>query len=202
LNKAIVDTCFLEKFNIKGGFSDDDFRMLIEGADLELYIHPYVFDNELDMFSYAQRLVDKGICKKVDYESFIGADYYFEMYKSLYIEIYNEFYERKKISNEFKAMKMHSLEPDTDIINNRYSGSSMGDVHIIMMALFMEIPIILSEDNIDMIEIYDIAKRKINSDRTSLKIYKLGDVIEMAKENGIILGSELRRIRRAYDKHN
>lgn len=198
--KAIIDTCFIEKFN-NSGIISEDLKKLISAAEFELYLHPYIYQNELSMFSFSEDLVKSGFIKLVKYDEFIPADYYKNYYSSLFLEIYNEFYNRLLVSNPRKANKMHPLLPDTDVFNDRYGGSSIGDVHMIMMALFMEIPIILSQDNNDLTEIYEIAKYKINRDDYTLELYSVTDVVEYIKNSGSsnITNKELRRIKRAYD---
>lgn len=200
MDKAIIDTCFFEQFNKGIRFSEDDFCTLMYAMQMEILIHPYVYDKELSMHAYIDTLINKGLCRVVDYEEFLTTEYFKEMYRGLFVEIYNEFYNRKLVSNSRKAEKMHQLGQDTDIFEVRFSGASIGDVHIIMMAFFMNIPIILSEDNVDMMELYEIAKNKMNSDQYQLVLYKIKDVIEIVKDKKILSGKEIKRFRRAYTK--
>ncbi|SNU06191.1 hypothetical protein SAMN06297422_10676 [Lachnospiraceae bacterium] len=201
MNKAIIDTCFLEQFNKRPKYQVDDFRTLINGSEFELLIHPYVYIYELSMFSYINTLINDGLCRVVDYCEFIKTEYFKEYYKGLYIQIYNEFVQRKQITNPRKAMKMIPLDDNSDVFEIKHSGASYGDVHIIMMALFMEILIVLSEDNEDLIEIYNIAKKKINSERYKLLIYQVSDVVDLVRTKGIIAKKELKRIDRAFSRH-
>ena len=196
--KAIIDTCFLQKFHQKGRFSDD-FKLIVNAGEFELCIHPYVYDSELSMFSFVTSLLKQGICRIVDYNEFIGKEHIKMYYTGLYYEIYNEFYDRLKVICPSKAEKMHKLDKKTDIFTYRHAGSSLGDVHMVLMALFMNIPIILSEDS-DMELIFRIASKKINSDKYELEVYRIKDVSELisSKENCLISASELKRIRRAY----
>lgn len=60
---------------------------------------------------------------------------------------------------------------------------SLGDVHMILMAFFMNVPIILTEDT-DIEILKKITKLKINSDKYNLEIYSAMDLlIEIAKKN-------------------
>lgn len=196
--KAIIDTCFIERFN-KDSKSLMDFEILMKEAGLDLLIHEYIYENELSMFSYANQIIEHSICRVIEYKDFLSDDWLKEQYKGYFLEIYNEFYNRLRGMNSFKAEKMKELDESTDIFTYRSSGSSLGDVHMIIMALFLDVPIILSEDS-DMALIYDIAKRKINSGNRELEVYRINDVIEYIKANGsqLLSGKELRRIRRAY----
>lgn len=198
MNKAIIDTCFLEKFNTKNGFQADDFITLISGAGFELVIHPYVYENEMKMLPYVDTVIRKEVCRVADYSSFLKNDYEKFYYSGLYIEIYNDFCERQKIINPKKAEYMHKLGNNVDVFTCRYSKSSMGDVHVILLSLFLDVPIIMSEDNSDMNEIYQIAKSKMNSDKHVIEVLRVCDVVDIAKQKGTIDNKELKRIKRAF----
>ncbi|MBO7453017.1 MAG: hypothetical protein J6U54_22010 [Clostridiales bacterium] len=197
--KVIVDTCFLSKFK-KGTEISPDFRTLIDEAGFELLVHPYTYENEMGITSRMRKNLEQNNCRVIEYTEFLSSDAFRKYYSGLFIEIYNEFYARLVSCDSIKADKMHRLEEETDVFNIRFSGSSLGDVHIILLALFKNIPIILSEDS-DMSMIYSIAKTKINSDSYQLKVYKIVDLVEYikAKDGKTISNNELKRIRRAYD---
>lgn len=199
LIKAILDTCFLEKFK-KGTNISPDFNLLMTTVGFELLIHPYVYEYEMNMSSYANKIINQNGCRVVDYSDFISSEAFRLYYRGLFIEIYNEFYKRLVSLESPKVDKMHLLDEKTNVFEVRFSGSSIGDVHIILMALFMNIPIILSEDS-DMELIYSIAKSKVNSDQYQLNMYRIKDVIDYikSKDMNTISGKELRRLKRAYD---
>jgi len=202
LRTAILDMCFLNKFN-RNGQIDDSFQKLIFDSDFDLIVHPYVYRHELSMFSYVDKLISDGIIKVAEYEDFISNDVFRRYYSKLYIEIYNDFFEIEKIDNPKKAEKMHSLDDDTDVFEERYAKSSMGDVHIIMMAIFMDIPIILSEDNDDLIRIFKMAKRRKDSEDFKLELYTVMDLIEYVKkvEDRVLSKKELKHIKNAFGKY-
>ena len=194
--KAILDTCFLNKFNREAKIPDEFYKLMGE-AGFELLIHPYVFTNELSVQSYAKTLIDNGTCKLVNYDDFIMSDYYKAYYSGLFIQVYNEFYEYLKSTDSNKADKMSALGIDTDVFEYRRAGASIGDVHMILMAFFMEIPIILSEDS-DLAMIYKIAVKHINNQHYQLLVYNVNDVIEYIKnsDNRTISNKDLKHIRR------
>ena len=198
--KAIIDTCFFEKF-YKNAKLQEDFYILINEAGFELLLNPYVFEYELSMKSYIEKMINDGFVKVCKYDDFITEEHIRLYYTGLFVSIYNEFYENMKVLNPKKAEKMVELENDVDVFTKRAAGASLGDVHIILMALFMEIPIILSEDS-DMAEIYRIARNKFDSDKFKLMVYKVEDVIEYIKGKAghKIIDKELRRIKRAFGK--
>ena len=98
-----------------------------------------------------------------------------------------------------KADKAVRLTDKDNVFEIRKSGSSLGDVHIIMMAFFMDIPIILSEDS-DMDIIYQIAKNKMQSKKTSLKVYRVKDIIDELekKDDCKISHKQLKKIGRSH----
>ena len=162
MEKVIIDTCFLNRFK-RGSGLEDDFGLLMKEMDYEILIRPYIREYELDMFYYVDEYIDKGILKNVSYEDFLFNDFEKRYYRDIFIEIYNEFCERQQKLNPVKAKKMKKLDQDTDVFKIRRSGASIGDVHIILLALFEDISIILSEDNKDMI---DSLKKLINNGTT------------------------------------
>ena len=199
LISVLLDTCFLERFKKNSALSED-LNILINEAGFELLVHPYVYENEMSVLAYAKPLFEKDYCRVVKYDEFIPDDLFREYYKSIFLKIYNEFYDRLMAMGSLKAEKMKRLEDDSDIFSVRYAGSSIGDVHLVLMALFMGVPIILSEDNNDMRMIYDIASSRINSGSFQLIMYQVSDVVELIrnKDNRTISGKELKRLRRAY----
>lgn len=72
---------------------------------------------------------------------------------------------------------------------------SLGDVHMILMAFFMRLPIILSEDG-DIEFLRSVAKRKISSDSYNLDIYNVMDLIMMIaqKEDTKFSKKELEKV--------
>lgn len=72
---------------------------------------------------------------------------------------------------------------------------SLGDVHMILMAFFMKLPIILSEDG-DIEFLRSVAKRKISNDSYSLDIYNVMDLIMMIaqKEETTFSKKELEKV--------
>ena len=201
MRTAILDTCFLEKFN-RDGQIDESFQRLMKDAGFDLIIHPYVYKHELSMFSYVDKLISDGVFRVADYNDFITDDVFKVYYSKLYINVYNEFYEIEKIENPNKAENMHVLNDDVDVFEERYAKSSMGDVHMIMMAVFMDIPIILSEDNDDLFNIYKIVKRRKDSENFKLELYTVIDLIDQVKKSNdkTLTNKELKHIKNAFGK--
>ncbi len=198
--KAIIDTCFIERF-YKNTKIQNEFYELIQETGFRLLLHPYVYDNELKIRAFTDKMVKEGTLNVVEYKAFIKDDAFREYYRDSFVRIYNEFFKTIKAINQEKSLKMHELDENDDIFELRYAGSSLGDVHMIMMALFMELPIILSEDS-DMSIILSIAKKYTSRADFELLVYRVGDVIDYikSKPNHSISNSELKHIRRAFAK--
>ena len=72
---------------------------------------------------------------------------------------------------------------------------SLGDVHMILMAFFMRLPIILSEDG-DIEFLRFVAERKLSSNSYNLDIYNVMDLIMMIaqKEDTTFSKKELEKV--------
>ena len=125
--------------------------------------------------------IEKGVLKVLPYEAFITDDATKKYYEGLFFQIYEDFRNRLIAVNSPKAKKLIELDESADIFQIRMSGSSVGDVHIILLAIFMDIPIVLSEDS-DLDIIFRLTRNRIISEKRDLKVYRVQDVIEVIKE--------------------
>ena len=146
MQRVLVDTCFVEKFK-NGIHLSEDFKRLMCELGYEPVVHPYVLDKEFDVFDFVKESVEKGVLTVIPYEEFLKDDDTKQYYKALFFQIYEAFRSALIDVNSHKAERLIELDESTDIFNIRRSGSSLGDVHIILLAVFLEIPIILSEDS-------------------------------------------------------
>ena len=67
------------------------------------------------------------------------------------------------------------------VFSYRKAQMSLGDVHMILMAFFMQMPIILTEDS-DIGLLRSITKRKMSSNKYNLDIYNAVDLLRMIAE--------------------
>lgn len=198
MQKVLVDTCFVDKFK-EGIHLSEDFERLMCEVGYEPIIHPYVYEKELDVFDFVKEGIEKGVLKVLPYEAFITDDATKKYYEGLFFQIYEDFRNRLIAVNSPKAKKLIELDESADIFQIRMSGSSVGDVHIILLAIFMDIPIVLSEDS-DLDIIFRLTRNRIISEKRDLKVYRVQDVIEVIKEkeNKTISGKELKTLLRKY----
>lgn len=192
--EAIVDTCFFNKLSNYGKNSETLKKVLID-LDYKLVVHPYIAKNELDMFPHFNKLVEEGFIRKVEYNEFIEDEYDRELYEQYFGELYEEMREYFEIEQSKKQIEKLNIPNGQTIYTYRRAGMSLGDVHIILMAFFMKLPIILSEDG-DIEFLRSVAVRKISGDSYKLDIYNVMDLIMMIaeKEDTIFSKKELEKV--------
>lgn len=130
------------------------------------------------MFPYFNKLVEEGFIRKVEYTEFIEDEDDKDMYEQYFPELYEEMREYLAVKESKKQIEKLRIPKGQTIYTYRRSGMSLGDVHMILMAFFMKLPIILSEDG-DIEFLRSVAKRKISGDSYSLEIYNVMDLIRM-----------------------
>ena len=102
-----------------------------------------------------------------------------------------------------KQIEKLCLHKGQTIYNTHKQGSSMGDVHMILMASYLQMPILLTEDSdIDMLR--DIVKRRMCLGQYSLQILNGIQVIEKIakKQNSSLTIKEIEAILKAMGKRS
>ena len=147
------------------------------------------------MFPHFNKLVEEGFIRKVEYNEFIEDEYDRELYEQYFGELYEEMREYFEIEQSKKQIEKLNIPNGQTIYTYRRAGMSLGDVHIILMAFFMKLPIILSEDG-DIEFLRSVAVRKISGDSYKLDIYNVMDLIMMIaeKEDTIFSKKELEKV--------
>ena len=179
--EAIVDTCFFNKLS-NNGKNIEAFKKVLVDLDYKPVVHPYIAEKELDVFPHFNKLVDEGFIRKAEYSEFIEDDDDAELYEQYFPELYEEMRKYLEIKGSKKQIERLAIPKGQTIYTYRRAGMSLGDVHMILMAFFMRLPIILSEDG-DIDFLRSVAKRKISSDSYNLDIYNVMDLIMMIAQN-------------------
>ncbi|MCR5796734.1 MAG: hypothetical protein K6G63_02310 [Eubacterium sp.] len=174
--RAIVDTCFLQKIASQGK-SPDNIKRILDNSDYIPVAHKYVVEQELGLHSYLDKLIKDGYIRTIEYSEFLTDDFSKEIYENQFVDIYNEIRNYLKSSGSRKQMPELNIPKDKTIYSHHMSGSSMGDVHMILMASFMRLPVFLSEDS-DITLLRDIAKRRLSLSSYQLKIYSTVELLE------------------------
>lgn len=192
--EAIVDTCFFNKLS-NDGKNIEAFKKVLVDLDYKPVVHPYIAEKELDVFPHFNKLVEEGFIREAEYSEFIEDEDDAELYEEYFPELYEEMREYLEIKGSKKQIEKLVIPKGQTIYTYRRAGMSLGDVHMILMAFFMRLPIILSEDG-DIEFLRSVAKRKISSDSYNLDIYNVMDLIMMIakKEDTTFSKKELEKV--------
>jgi len=192
--EAIVDTCFFNKLS-NDGKNIEAFKKVLVDLDYKPVVHPYIAEKELDVFPHFNKLVEEGFIRKAEYSKFIEDEDDAELYEQYFPELYEEMREYLEIKGSKKQIEKLVIPKGQTIYTYRRAGMSLGDVHMILMAFFLRLPIILSEDG-DIEFLRSVAKRKISSDSYNLDIYNVMDLIMMIakKEDTTFSKKELAKV--------
>lgn len=179
--EVIVDTCFLQKLSSEGKVIDNIKKVLDELEYIPV-VHPYIYEHELSLHSYFVRLVEEGYIKVIQYNEFQKD----AIDKQSYEEYYEVLYEEMRLTLEAmggpKQIEKLCLHKGQTIYDTHKKGSSMGDVHMMLMASYLQMPILLTEDSdIDMLR--DIAKRRMHLGQYSLQILNGVQLIKEIAKN-------------------
>lgn len=195
--EVIVDTCFLQKLSSEGK-SPHNIKKLLDELGYAPVVHPYIYKHELSLHSYFVKLVEEGYMRVVPYDEFIKD----EVDKKSYEEYYGILYEEMRVSLEVmgspKQIEKLCVHKGKTIYDTHKQGSSMGDVHMILMASYLQMPILLTEDS-DIELLRDIVKRRMSLGQYSLKILNCVESIEeiAKKRDSSITMKELEGILKA-----
>ena len=192
--EAIVDTCFFNKLS-NNGKNIEAFKKVLVGLEYKPVVHPYIAEKELDVFPHFNKLIEEGFIRKAEYSEFIEDEDDAELYEQYFPELYEEMREYLEIKGAKKRIEKLAIPKGQTIYTYRRAGMSLGDVHMILMAFFMRLPIILSEAG-DIEFLRSVAKRKISSNSYNLDIYNVMDLIMMIaqKEDTTFSKKELEKV--------
>ena len=144
--EVIVDTCFLQKLSSEGKALDVIKRVLDE-LDYAPVVHPYIFKYELELYSYFESLVKEGYIRVVSYNDFLKDRSDEQMYEACFETLYEELRSSLEAMGGPKQIEKLCLHKGKTIYNTHKQGSSMGDIHMILMASYLQMPILLTEDS-------------------------------------------------------
>lgn len=175
--EVLVDTVFLEKLS-NGGKDIDTFKKVMTDVEYHPVVHPYIAANELDMHSYFDKLVNEKFIRVAEYSEFLKDNADRELYESYFVDLHHKMREYLEAAGGKKQLERLVIPPKQTVFSYRKAAMSLGDVHMILMAFFMKIPVVLTEDS-DIALLRTIAKSKMASDTYSLGIYSAVDVLTM-----------------------
>ena len=177
------------------GKNIEAFKKVLVDLEYKPVVHPYIAEKELDVFPQFNKLIEEGFIRKAEYSEFIEDEDDAELYEQYFPELYEEMREYLEIKGSKKRIEKLAIPKGQTIYTYSRAGMSLGDVHMILMAFFMRLPIILSEDG-DIEFLRSVAKRKISSNSYNLDIYNVVDLIMMIaqKEDTTFSKKELEKV--------
>ena len=178
--EVLVDTVFLEKLSCNGK-NLDAFKKVLSDLNFQPVVHPYIAANELDMHSYFDKLVAEGFVRVANYNEFLCDEEDEVLYESYFVEIHDTLREYLEAKGGKKQLERLVLPDGQTVFTYRKASMSLGDVHMVLMAFFAGMPIILTEDS-DIDALRSITKRKIASETYTLNIYSAVDLLIMIAE--------------------
>lgn len=201
--KVIVDTCFLQRLSSEGRNVTNVKRVLDELEYIPV-VHPYISEHELSLHSYLKHLIDEGYIQVIPYSEFQKDESDEKSYRGYFEILYEDLRQLLEALESPKQMEKLNVPKGQTIYTMHKQGSSIGDVHMMLMAAFMQMPVILTDDG-DIDNLREIARRRMGLSTYALRILNGVDVImELAKKKeSSITAKELESIlkdMRARDK--
>ncbi len=196
-SKVIVDTCFLQKLSSEGKHPENIKKVLDELGVVPV-CHPYIAKHEFGLYSYLDNLVKSGYIKEIPYDDFISEDVDKQLYEAYFMQLHEELRLHLEAKNVSKKLPKLNERKNLNIYETHMQGSSMGDVHMILMAVYTGLPVILTEDQ-DIEVLRTLAKRRMNFGSYSLDIYNGIDLVRQiaTKSDAILSKKELEQILKA-----
>lgn len=132
-------------------------------------IHPFVAKAELFDNEVVKQLIGEGYITVIDYDSVLTAEWIKQQYIDDFVTYY-DYMNSEKIPSSFSE------------INRHHAKKNMGEIHTLIFAHYLEIPLFMSNDN----GAKKLAETKINTQRFSIDVKNVCDVFCMIKNTGSI----------------
>ena len=134
---AVVDSDFVQKIGeIRNRDSYDLFCKLMNELNCVPVVHPYVMEHELFNCALAKKLRDNNVLLIIEYKDFMPTTRK-QQYESAFRDLYHVL-----TMNEYGIEE----DPDSNIFTS-HAGKSYGEIHSVLMASQMQIPIFYSNDH-------------------------------------------------------
>ena len=180
--EAIVDTCFLKKLAPEER-NVENIRKVINCLNIQPVAHPYIVEHEISLISYLKKLVDANFIKKIKYSEFLKDETDSLLYENNFFLLHEQMRQKlDAIPGCSKKIEKLDLRAGQTIYNTHRQGSSMGDVHMILMAALLRLPIILTEDS-DIELIRGIVRAQTQFAGLTIQIYDSLDILKKIAEN-------------------
>ena len=144
-------------------------RSIFNSLQKKPVVHIFVYEQELLTNKVIKELVAENFIDVIDYDAFLPAD----IFKIQYTETFADFY---------NFMNGETMEKVFDVITKHHSKKNMGEIHSLILAQYMSIPIFMSNDN----GAKNLAKSKINTQNFTIDVMNVCEVFCEIKRNGTI----------------
>lgn len=200
--EILVDTSFFEKITCHGKHLDFYDKIVINAGYIPV-VHPYLAENELDVHPYFKTLCDNGKVRIASYDEFIEDDFDRKIYSDTFLRIHNDLCDTVNANNNRKHLDKLKLPAGQTVFTYRKAKMSLGDVHMILMAFYTAMPIILTEDS-DIDILRSIASRYIDRTDYTLDIMSSVDLIrtDVSNHDFVIEKKELENIVKAIGERD
>ena len=191
-SRVVLDTDFISGItSYKAGDAADLFRRTFQDLGKLPVVTPYVAQYELEYDAVAQVLIKSGDIVVIPYNDFFpdeGTKH--EQYKRNFYDIHNMI---REIHYSQKQDNIPELRPDEDL-TLRHSKMSFGEIHSILMAVELGIPLFYSNDS----DPKNVARR---FPKGKLTVKNAEEIAEELKGHSVaITGDERRYIGHYYSR--
>lgn len=142
-------------------------RSIFNSLQKKPVVHIFVSEQELLTNKVIKELVEENFIDVINYDTFLPE----EIFKIQYAETFADFY---------NFMNGESIEKVFDVITKHHSKKNMGEIHSLILAQYIGIPIFMSNDN----GAKNLAKSKINTQSFSIDVMNVCEVFCEIKRNG------------------
>lgn len=143
------------------------FQTLFESLNKKPVVHIFVYEHELLTNAVVKELVSEQFIEVLDYSRFLPD----ELFKLQYAGTFADFY---------SFMNGESIYPEFDVITKHRAKKNMGEIHSLILAQYMNIPIFMSND----FGAKNLARRKINTQAFAITVKNVCEVFCDIKKIG------------------
>lgn len=160
-NRVVLDSDFCNMI-APGNDKEKDkkfVKSIFESLDNKPILHPFVCKEELLSNIAIQELVNEGFIEVVGYDSFLKED----IFKTQYVDTFADFY---------TFINGESIERNFDVITKHRAKRNMGEIHSLILAHYLSIPVFMSNDN----GAKNLAASKINTQAQCIVVKNVCEV--------------------------
>ncbi len=169
-NRVVVDSDFCNVLAPGINLLEEKnfIRDIFDSLQKKPLVHTFVFNQELLTNQVIKELVTEDYIEVIEYTAFLPAEIFKIQYTETFADFYN-FMNGETITKTFTEITKHRAK------------KNMGEIHSLILAQYMNIPIFMSNDTGAKI----LAKSKVNTQSFSVIVKNVGEVFLDIKLQGI-----------------